>query len=203
MHITYRHNWKSTAYSSSSSSSSSSNSRSSSRSRFIYESAAATAIIIIININHSWFTTGTRWQTTKGPTSVLHNGAGDAQNKPLGKQKRSPPSSIFVWAQKQPPSLLALPSLLVDRMNAPTLTLKPNKLIDDIANRFTKCARRRIRFKPMTRKDILYFLACYYYMGYCRLPARSDYWKQQLSNSCLLSHWMDGIISISWQVWLV
>ena len=64
----------------------------------------------------------------------------------------------------------------------------PNKLIDDIANRSTKYARGPTKVKLITRQDMIYFLACYYYMGYCRLLARSDYWKQQLPNSCLLSH---------------
>ena len=52
------------------------------------------------------------------------------------------------------------------------------------------------KFKPIiTGQDILYFLACYYYMGYCRLPARSDYWRRKTPTSCLPLHWMDGIIS--------
>jgi hypothetical protein len=32
-------------------------------------------------------------------------------------------------------------------------------------------------------------------MGYCKLPARHDYWKKKQQNSCLPSHWMDGTIS--------
>ena len=98
----------------------------------------------------------------------------------------------------------------------------PNKLIDTIANQSTIYAKGRTRlpieipvnekksdwemkknlsyllpskFKPITGQDILYFLACYYYMGYCRLPARSDYWRRKTPTSCLPSHWMDGIIS--------
>ena len=90
----------------------------------------------------------------------------------------------------------------------------PNKLIDTIAQRSTMYARSRTllpimipvdenkpngelkknpsylstsKFNPITRQDILYFLACYYYMGYCKLPARHDYWKKKQQNSCLPS----------------
>ena len=51
------------------------------------------------------------------------------------------------------------------------------------------------KFCDITRRDILYFFACYYYMGYYRLPAKRDYWKQRQQNSCLPSHWMDGVFS--------
>ena len=48
------------------------------------------------------------------------------------------------------------------------------------------------KYWDINRQDILYFFACYYYMGYCRLPARQDYWVQCKDHSCLPSHWMDG-----------
>ena len=32
-------------------------------------------------------------------------------------------------------------------------------------------------------------------MGYCRLPARQDYWVQRQPNSCLAAHWMGGQFS--------
>ena len=44
------------------------------------------------------------------------------------------------------------------------------------------------KYRDITRQDILYFFACYYYMGYCRLPARRDYWVQRKDHSCLPSH---------------
>ena len=32
-------------------------------------------------------------------------------------------------------------------------------------------------------------------MGYCKLPARRDYWVQRQPNSCPLAHWMDSLFS--------
>ena len=116
----------------------------------------------------------------------------------------------------------ALPYGTIPLVNLMSMLSLPNKLIDTIAQRSTMYARSRShlpimipvnenkpqgelkknpsylstsKFKPITRQDILYFLACYYYMGYCRLPARRDYWRRQVPNSCVPSHWMDGTIS--------
>ena len=51
------------------------------------------------------------------------------------------------------------------------------------------------KYQDISRQDILFFFACYYYMGYCRLPARREYWVQCQSNSNLPSHWKDGQFS--------
>ena len=53
------------------------------------------------------------------------------------------------------------------------------------------------KYQDISRQDILFFFASYYYMGYCRLPARQDYWVQRQPNSCLPAHWMDGQFSCS------
>ena len=51
------------------------------------------------------------------------------------------------------------------------------------------------KYRDISRQDILFFFACYYYMDYCRLPARQDYWVQCKPHSCLPAHWMDGQFS--------
>ena len=51
------------------------------------------------------------------------------------------------------------------------------------------------KYRDITRHDILYSFACYYYMGYCRLPARRDCLVQRKDHSCLPSHWMNGNFS--------
>ena len=57
------------------------------------------------------------------------------------------------------------------------------------------CYMQPKNFQTLARRNILYFFACYYYMGYCCLPAKRDYWKQRQQNSCLSSHWMDVVFS--------
>ena len=51
------------------------------------------------------------------------------------------------------------------------------------------------KYRDTSQQDILFFFACYYYMGYCRLPVRQDYRVQRKPNSCLPAHWVDGQFS--------
>ena len=47
----------------------------------------------------------------------------------------------------------------------------------------------------ITESDILYFFAAYYYMGYCCLPAKVDYWKVPNVGSCVPEHWFSSKLS--------
>ena len=80
-------------------------------------------------------------------------------------------SNLYAMARTE------LPPVVPDKKNGGTKKnvnyLPPNKL------------------KAITRKDILFFLATYYYMGYCRLPAKTDYWVRQKSHS-FLTRPLDG-----------
>ena len=51
------------------------------------------------------------------------------------------------------------------------------------------------KYRNINQQDIFFFFPCYYCMGYCRLPARQDYWVQRQLHSCLPAHWMDGQFS--------
>ena len=51
------------------------------------------------------------------------------------------------------------------------------------------------KYQDISQQDILFFFACYYYMEYCRLPARQDYWVQRQPISYIPAHWMNGQFS--------
>ena len=51
------------------------------------------------------------------------------------------------------------------------------------------------KWRNINPQDILSFFACYYYMGYCRLPARQDCWVQRQPHSCLPAYCMEGQFS--------
>ena len=67
-----------------------------------------------------------------------------------------------------------LPQVVPDEKNGGTKKnvnyLSPNKMLD------------------IARKDLLFFFATYYYMGYCRLPVQTDYWVRRKDHSCLPGH---------------
>ena len=48
---------------------------------------------------------------------------------------------------------------------------------------------RKDLHRKVTREDILLFFATYFYMGYCQLPAKSDYWTSA-GSGVKPSHWM-------------
>ena len=47
--------------------------------------------------------------------------------------------------------------------------------------------------KAITESELLYFFACYYYMGFTKLPSKTDYWTRPGTYKCTPEHWMkDG-----------
>ena len=96
---------------------------------------------------------------------------------------------------------LSLPDSIIDgivtrsNMYAMARTkLEENILVDGVLKRNPRWMLQ-YNYRDITRQDILFFFACYYYMGYCRLPARRDYWVERQPNSCLPSHWINGQFS--------
>ena len=51
------------------------------------------------------------------------------------------------------------------------------------------------KYQDISQQDIFFFFVYCYYMGYCQLLARNDYWVQHQPNSCLPAHWKDGQFS--------
>lgn len=52
------------------------------------------------------------------------------------------------------------------------------------------------KLEPIKGHELLYFFACYYYMGYTKLPSKTDYWVRPGTFKCIPSHWMkDGKFS--------
>ena len=95
--------------------------------------------------------------------------------------------------------LLSLPDLLIDgivewsNVYAMAQTNVSPTIVEEDKIKKNPCYMHPSKFRTLTRQDILYFFASYYYFGYCRLPAKQDYWAQHQRNSCLPSHWMDGV----------
>jgi hypothetical protein len=57
----------------------------------------------------------------------------------------------------------------------------PDTPIDKVVEYSNMYARNRLpdhKYKQITKDEILIFFAIYYYMGYCKMPARKDYWKE-------------------------
>ena len=96
---------------------------------------------------------------------------------------------------------LSLPDSIIDdiviRSNTYALactTLEEKILVDGVMKRNSRWMHQN-KYRDITQQDILYFFACYYYMGYCRLPARQDYWVQRQPNSYLPACWRNGHFS--------
>ena len=96
---------------------------------------------------------------------------------------------------------LSLPDSIIDgiviRSNTYAMArtkLDETILVDGVMKRNPRWMHLN-KFRTINRQDILFFFACYYYMGYCRLPARRDYWVQHKPHSFLPAHWMDGKFS--------
>lgn len=47
------------------------------------------------------------------------------------------------------------------------------------------------KVEEITKEESLLFFAYYYYMGYCWLPVRHDYWRIPRFDSYLPAHWMN------------
>ena len=95
--------------------------------------------------------------------------------------------------------LLTLPNSLiygiVERSNFYAMArtnVSPTIVEGDVIKK-NPCYMHPKNYRTLTRRNILYFFACYYYMGHCCLPAKGNYWKQRQRNSCLPSHWIDGV----------
>jgi len=57
----------------------------------------------------------------------------------------------------------------------------PDSLVDHFVTKTNSYARSRLppsQLEPVTRAEMLRFIAFYYYMGLVRLPNRRDYWRQ-------------------------
>ena len=96
---------------------------------------------------------------------------------------------------------LSLPDSIIDGIVIQSNTyakagtiLEATILVNGVMNRNPRWMHS-YKYREISRQHILFFFACYYYMGYCRLPARRDYWVQRHPNSCLPAHWTDGQIS--------
>ena len=93
---------------------------------------------------------------------------------------------------------LSLPDSIIDdivlHLNTYSLACTKLEQYELVDGRLKKnpCWIHLSKYWDIFRQDILYFFARYYYMGYCRLPARQDYWVQRKAHSYLPSHWMDG-----------
>ena len=73
---------------------------------------------------------------------------------------------------------------VVDWLNLYTIArteLSPTIVVEDKIKK-NLCYMYPSKFRIITRQDILYFFASYYYMGYYRLPAKQDYWAQRQRN---------------------
>ena len=77
---------------------------------------------------------------------------------------------------------LSLPDSIIDgivhRSNNYALVRTKMEQFELVNGAFKKNPRwmHPTKYRDITRQDILFFFACYYYMGYYRLPARQDYW---------------------------
>ena len=78
--------------------------------------------------------------------------------------------------------LLSLPNSLVygivEQSNVYTIarTNVSPMIVEEDKIKKNPCYMHPKNYQTLTRQDILYFFACYYYMGYCRLPAKRDYY---------------------------
>jgi hypothetical protein len=71
----------------------------------------------------------------------------------------------------------------------------PDSLIEKIVKYSNVDARSQLpddKYKQIKKGEFLIFFAIYYYMGYCKMPARQDYWKETDPDSIVPQHWIRG-----------